>query len=287
MNIPPFWARARHDGVDARGRPLTFLASGWSFSSLQEAKEEAAARARRVFEIFLEGREPRRYEYGDRPIREEIVQEIAEGEERIAVVTRNRYGALVLNCSNALFADVDFPKTGSGGLIAALLCLISPKRAKAAERARVDETVAKVREWAHSNPGRSFRLYRTKEGLRLLFTDKAYDPASEEAAGILSGLGADPMYIKLTRNQRCFRARLTAKPWRCGFRRPPAPFPWADQAAEAAFREWEEAYTKRDAGFKVCEFLAEFGKPGGVAALRTIVDLHDRGTRVGADAALA
>lgn len=290
MNIPPFWAKARYEAQDSCGLMDSVAASGWSFASMREAKEKALERAKRAFEIVSRGKKPERHAYDDYldlPVKEEIVKEIADGGSRIAVITRNRYGALVLNSPNALFVDVDFPPPKPVGLFEGLALLFSTKKREERRTARAEEATGKVRQWAESNPGRSFRLYRTKEGLRLLFTGKLFEPASGETASILSGLGADPLYVKLTQKQECFRARLTSKPWRCGSLKPPNSFPWESPAEEKAYRQWEEAYTRLDGKFKVCELVEEFGGPCDVAELKNIVDIHDRGTRVEADAELA
>ncbi len=287
MKIPPYWARGRYEGKDRKGIEHTFFSIGWSFDSLQQARAEASAKAKRIFEFITAGRKPERYEYHNRPIREEILKEIHDGDALIAVITRNRYGALVLNCSNALFVDVDFPRSQPVGLLAGLLQAFSRKRSQDGVQATVHATIQAVEQWAERNPDRSFRLYRTKEGLRLLFTDRLYEPASAETAVTLSELKADPLYVMLTRKQECFRARLTSKPWRCGSPRPPNAFPWDHPEAEAAFRKWENAYTMQDAKFKICELIRTFGSPADIRSLQTIVELHDRGARIHADADLA
>lgn len=287
MKIPPYWAKARYDGTDKKGRACTFVGCGWSFSSFQEAQNEAMARARRIFEFVIRGQKPARYEYHDRPIKEEVVQEICHDGSPIAIMTRNRYGALVLNCGNALFVDIDFPSPKPSGFVEGVMLAFSRKKREAKRYALAQTAVAQVERWAARNPDRGLRLYRTKEGLRVLFTDRLYDPTSDETASILAELKADPLYVTLTRKQECFRARLTSKPWRCGSPHPPSSFPWDDAQAEAAFRRWEAAYTKLDAGFKVCELIREFGPPAEIGSLRTIVDVHDRGVRIAANAALA
>lgn len=287
MKIPPYWAKSRYEGTDPQGRSHAFVACGWSFSSLREAEKEGAARARRIFDLITRGQTPDRYEYHDRPIKEEILNEVSDGGSPIAVITRNRYGALVLNCRNVLFVDVDFPKPKPTGFVEALLMMFSRSKRDARRQAVVQETIGQVEEWARRNPPHTFRLYRTKEGLRLLFTGKLYDPTSPETASILRELGADPLYVKLTEKQECFRARLTSKPWRCGCPRPPSTFPWDDARSESEFRQWEAAYSRRDAEYKVCELIAEFGDGPLIAPLKTIVDLHDRSSRIEASAPLA
>ena len=77
MNIPPFWAKESHTDANQRGEQQTFIATGWSFHSLEEAHNEARSRARRIFDLFARGQVPKEYEYLDRPIKEEIVEAIA------------------------------------------------------------------------------------------------------------------------------------------------------------------------------------------------------------------
>jgi hypothetical protein len=168
---------------------------------------------------------------------------------------------LVLNCANVLFVDVDFPRSQSLGFLESILLAFSRKRREARREATVQAKIGEVEQWAGRNPDRSLRLYRTKEGLRLLFTDRLYNPTADETSAILAELKADPLYVTLTRKQECFRARLTSKPWRCGHPRPPNSFPWDSPEAEAAFRKWEDAYTKNDAKYKVCDLIREFGSP--------------------------
>ncbi|MEW6078222.1 MAG: hypothetical protein AB1724_10445 [Thermodesulfobacteriota bacterium] len=287
MKIPPYWARARYEGRDRQGDFRQYVACGWSFSSLLEARNQASARVKRIFELFSAGQKPDFYEYHDRPIKEEIIEEIKDAGEPVAVITRNRYGALVLNCANALFVDVDFPKPSLSGLLSNIVWAFRRRRGQVEAPGSNVAGIRKVEAWAGRNPGRGFRLYRTKEGLRLLFTDRLYDPASEETAAILAELEADPLYVRLTQKQECFRARLTVKPWRCGIPRPPSAFPWDSPKEEAVFRQWEADYTRRDAEFKVCELIRAFGPPAKIGALKTIVDVHDRGAKINANAPLA
>jgi hypothetical protein len=287
MKIPPYWACARFEGKDRKGRSQTFAASGWSFASLQAAKDDAKARAKRIFDLITSGQTPNSYEYLDQPIREEIIQEVLTADTHVATVTRNRYGALVLNCRSVLFVDVDFPKVKGKGLVESILLAFSRKRRDNRQQTIVDDTVREVESWARENPAHSFRLYRTKEGLRLLFTDREYEPNSAETEEILAGLKADPLYVKLTRKQECFRARLTAKPWRCGMTRPPCRYPWLDDQAEASYRKWEAAYSERDAEYRTCKFLIAFGGVADSPAITTIVGLHDRMTRIEEVAPLA
>jgi hypothetical protein len=254
---------------------------------MQEARQDALARAKRIFEMITSGKKPQQYEYLDRPVKEEILKVIGDGDSPIAMITRNRYGAQVLNCANAMFVDIDFPRPKGRGLLDAIALMFSSAKREARQQEIIDEKIQKVEQWAASNPDRSFRLYRTREGLRLLFTDRLYDPTSEETAAILSELESDFLYVKLTQKQESFRARLTSKPWRCASTRPPNSFPWDDAKAESMFREWENAYEKQDKRFKVCELIKAFGSPAGIDDLAVVVKIHDQETRISAKAELA
>lgn len=286
MRIPPYWARGRYTATSDGDRPQVFTAFGWSFSSAEEAAADAESRARRAFEAFSQKSHPRAYEYLDRPLREEVLEDIAVGDALVASITRNRYGALVLNSARVLFADVDFSEPHAG-LVERLRLVFSARRRQARAQAAIDETLARVEGWARRNPSRSFRLYRTREGLRLLFTDRLYDPAAAETTSLLNELGTDPMYVRLTRNQQCFRARLTAKPWRCGCARAPGQFPWADASAERVFRDWEAEYIRKQAGFRACALQSQFGRTADIREIALIVQAHDAGARITSDAPLA
>ncbi len=287
MKIPPYWIKARYPETEPEGGMDRVSACGWSFTSLEDARQQAAARAKRVFDLLVSGRKPEPYEYADRPVREEIVRDVAADGSSVALITRNRYGALVLNSARVLFADVDFPKASAGGLIEAMQFLFAPAKREAKRQALAAATLERIGQWAQANPAHAFRVYRTPDGLRLLFTDRLYDPTADETLAILRGLGSDPMYITLTQKQECFRARLTAKPWRCGCPRPPHAFPWASPAAERASREWEQRYAEIEARYRACEFVKALGRTVDNPAIRAVVDAHDRGCRVEAPLPLA
>ena len=49
------------------------------------------------------------YAYAERPLREELVEELEHAGERTAAITRNSYGSLVLNTEGGMFVDIDYP----------------------------------------------------------------------------------------------------------------------------------------------------------------------------------
>lgn len=276
MIIPTYWAKGTYKGQDAEGNELTLQAWGWSRDSQAAALELGTARARRAGERLASGKRRDSYDYLDCPLHEEIVRTISCAGEETAVITRNRYGALVLNAAAVCFIDVDFPPPRAHGFLDALKLLFSASWRQARAKAQQEETLQGVRQWSQANPKHSFRLYRTAAGLRLLFTDGLYDPTSATVHDLLEGLGSDPLYRRLTLKQQCFRARLTPKPWRCGCAYPPHQYPWQKPADEAAFRHWQQAYEEKSKSFGTCRLVESLGLlrtwEGPVAA---VVTAHD------------
>jgi hypothetical protein len=277
MRIPRFWAAGRCEGKfpDAN-QPTNFRAWGWSFDSLSAAEADARQRAERVARRVGLGEERGTYGYCDRPIREEIKQSLACDGQEHALITRNQYGALVLNSSRALFADIDFPNVIPRGFWDALRIQLSKKYRQTRQVALEQAVWIRIRLWAEANASRGFRLYRTARGMRLLMTDRLYEPASPEATSLLEELGSDPLYRKLTQVQQCFRARLTAKPWRCGHRNPPHAYPFANAEIERRHRRWEDEYTRVASRYRACDLVGQFGDGPSDEVIEQTIRVHDQ-----------
>jgi hypothetical protein len=107
VRIPRYWARATDTTEGPARRRFRLETWGWSDRSVSEALEVARRRLADVAARIASGDLTRKYPYGERPLREEIVRTLAPDE---AIVTRNRYGALVLNTARVPFIDVDAPE---------------------------------------------------------------------------------------------------------------------------------------------------------------------------------
>ena len=151
----------------------------------------------------------------------------------------------------------------------------------------LSKTIKKVKTWAKQNPDRSFRMYRTCAGLRLLFTDHLYDPTSKETDDFLKSLGSDLLYRKLTEKQECFRTRLTAKPWRYDCYTPPNKYPWDSKAEEQIYREWEQEYKSKTRKYATCMLIDTVGTGIKEKSIENIVKLHERYVFYNAGAVLA
>lgn len=269
MHFPKHWARASHSRTAPNGKTFTFTCWGWSDESAEAARREASARAERVTARFVGGQPLARYGYSDRPLREEQLEVYADEAGRtLAVITRNSYGALVLNAARAMFIDIDLPQAKPAGLLAGLFGGKKPTpEAEALER---------LRQWAARRPDHGVRVYRTAAGLRGLVTSYPFHPADGEAQQTLRMLGSDPLYIALCCAQESFRARLTPKPWRCGMPNPPGAYPYETPEAERRFQQWAQRYEHALSQYAVCRLIAHYGDTRVHPEIAPIVALHDR-----------
>jgi hypothetical protein len=264
MKFPKYWAKGKYE-LDP-GHP--FIAWHWSDASLAEAQQLADARAKELADRFQNGRQLDRYSYGIRPLREEVVQSIqnANGKE-IGVVTRNGYGALVLNAASAMFIDIDFPEEGLGDALGKLF----GRQPTSPESSHLQT----IERWARGYPDLSMRVYRTFGGLRCLITNELFDPTQESSLALMRALKSDPLYVTLCKQQESFRARLTPKPWRCDTTRPPSGYPWDNASQEQVYRRWEQTYQRASARFTTCRLVKEIGKVRLHPDITPILNLHD------------
>ncbi len=256
----------------------------------------------------LDRREPRGAYNGAHglPIREEIVSRHGD-----SIITRNGYGARCLNTPDVLFVDIDLADKPSGaaafeyiipllvvagvawalqrrwyvlaiGLIILfvvhLVRSIRQRRntgdgadAGSAARARVAKFVA-------ANPAWRFRLYKTPAGLRALAMHRTFQPDEPAVAECFAALGADPVYARMCLNQRCFRARVSAKPWRIGVRDHirPGNGAWPVAPGQQPARDrWIQSYEQAARHHSSCQYLESIGDSSEHPSARAVQLLHD------------
>lgn len=315
MIVPEYWAEAREQ-MRHNGRRITVRRYGWSDESIEEAQVHADLRAREAMEAILAGANvPRRetrtnYGVAGVPIREQIV---ARHED--VVITRNSYGALCLNTPDVLFADIDLEERPSGcalpfgvmllsaaaGFIAGVLLwnwmagvalavaavtlanMLALRKKTAAfdgEGGAEARALARIEAFSNAHPDWHLRLYRTPAGMRLLAMHRTFNPHEEDAALLFKALQADALYSVMCKVQNCFRARLTAKPWRIGISqriRPPVAAWSAEQANLPERLDWIARYEANADGYAACRFMQAIG---GVSRVDPKADrvreLHDR-----------
>lgn len=240
-------------------------ASAASGASLDAAKEAARRLARTRAEAAAAGKtaltRDGQYPYPERvlvePVLERVMFTASVGPQEIARVTRNSYEASVLNAYQAMFVDVDTTKDSSN---AAAEVVVSQQEALAA---LVDLT--------RSRRDLQFRVYSTRAGLRYLCTSRLFDPLSDESRAILKELKADKRYATLCRVQKCYRARLTPKWWRCTAKPEPRGF---------FARLLNTPSDLTDPGkFATCHYAETVGEPQPIhPAIETILRIHDQAT---------
>ncbi len=277
MKIPKYWAQSIQSIQPPNGRPYRLAIWQWSDISGAEAQHQADERVREVAEKVRAGEQLNRYGYGERPMREEITQGITTDTGReVAIVTRNLYGALVLNAANAMFIDIDFADKGATGSGGGGFQWGFGKRAPNQE----DQHVERITTWASRYPDLSLRLYRTFGGLRCLITNQTFEPGRAETLEMLRTCESDPLYVRLCQAQDCFRARLTPKPWRCQMDTPPSRYPWENDDREIQYRSWERRYAEASRKYSVCRLVKQIGPQEVHPDVAAILALHDRLTGV-------
>jgi hypothetical protein len=279
MQFYRYWAKARGVATAADGRSLAATAWGWSATGLEDAQAQAQARASAAARKLAAGGEAGRYGYLERPLREEELERTEDGAgQPLVVITRNAYGARVMNTARAMFVDVDLPPAGGFESLLWRITRLWARDAPSPQRRRETDALGLLERRRQRDPAFGARVYRTRAGLRYLITHRTADPTAQETLTCMQELRADPLYIRLTRAQACFRARLTPKPWRLGLPEPRQQWPWRDAEAERGFREWEGKYRVASQGYAVCGFVATVGNPNVDPALAEVVDRHDRET---------
>ena len=281
MQIPTFWARASGEATSPLSKRLVLMAWGWSATDQSEAAASAKARLARMIDRVASGESlPARYTYGDRPIREERLEDFSASDGTLRfVVTRNRYGSLVLNAARAMFIDIDLPAARPRSSFGALFRKAAPDPA--------EPVLARVRDALAALAPRAFRIYSTAAGFRVLAMDREHEADTAETMEIMTAVGADPAYMQLCRAQQSFRARLTPKPWRCKLSTPPGVFPREEPAVQEQFARWVTDYDSACRGHATCRFIEQVGAAASATSVAPVLALHDRLTLAASDLPLA
>jgi hypothetical protein len=324
MIVPQYWAEAIVKTV-VDGRHWTIKRFGWSDASEAEAQDNARKRAEDAIALVEAGEKVRRvdhkvpYNSGDGlPIREEVISRHGD-----AVITRNGYGALCLNTPNVMFADIDFAFQAGVRLTATSFAMLAAValgysihlrswgaalgllflaaiftstlaavllRIVTAARGGHERLAARaVEAFSRNNPDWGLRLYRTPMGYRILVMHATFDPRGEDARRFLSAVHADRQFVQLCRSQNCFRARISAKPWRIGLSRlEPRPGVWPVKPERMeARRAWVSRYEQAAQNFAACRFIRHLGSTRTDAEAEYVRALHDEYCRTDADLQLA
>jgi hypothetical protein len=313
MIVPQYWAEARLQQRH-QGKQITVRRFGWSDIDQADAQTTADARAQEALARLLAGEKLERRElkvpyhgaFGV-PIREEIVSRHGS-----TVITRNSYGARCLNTPDTLFADIDFPEKSvwrAGclvymalllaavvigwithskltGAVTAIVALFAAGPAiRWLHRLRPDdspsaETLARSRiaQFAQKHADWSLRIYRTPAGLRVMVTHQPFEPADPMVDTFFKALGTDTVYAIMCRNQQCFRARVSPKPWRIGIQKHMRPRPgvWPVNPELLPLRnEWIAHYETQAQSWAACRLIETLGSGVIHPEVQAVLELHD------------
>lgn len=275
MYVPRYWEKETTTATTAAGYQVEAGCWGWSEHSPDEARSRALKSAQRLAAYLLGGGDdPGHYGYDERLPREEIVDEFDDDRgQPQAIVTRNAYGSLILNTRDLMFIDVDFPPKQLNIPLPAFLMKLLGQSPPANPEELIGE---KIRAAARNETGLGFRIYRTRNGFRVMVLNRPIQAESEESRRLLDAFDADPLYRRMCKNQACFRARLTPKAWRCQVSPPPTRFPFSDPTQERAYRKWEEAYHNATRGYATCKYIETIGADVPDPSLLGLIELHDQ-----------
>lgn len=321
MRIPRYWTRVTVPcpkellDIDSRvirnrlGNGGSLKIRGWSDVSQEDARKKAEERALKVFLALKQDAGPHdTYAYGERPLAEAQCSdaELSVGFDE-AIITRNRYGALILNAERLFIADIDNVASASKANPASRSGvnpshyrpssqdkdrswnpwnLFGGSKPKAHKTESHDLIRNKVESVARSH-GFSYRLYQTAGGYRLLITSAFFNPKDAQTREIFSELGADEKYIRLTTLQECFRARLTPKPWRIKMAMPQVAFPFLTGEEQRSIAQWIEKYSQECKKYAAARLITSSTKGGELQVFNPLIKYHDERARIHLDLPLA
>ena len=300
MNIPKYWEK-KEVTFNIDGKEAFCNIWGYSDGNMEAARRMIEEKIPQVEEAIRRRWDSKDGKYGTGykgeyytvdVIREQRLEEISQDSDEIAVITRNSYGAKIINCPEVMFVDIDtdeepwFTIQASEGCLGVIFGMTKepnqpeedPADLPAApelSKAKI-EALARVKSYVDSNPGTGFRIYETTLGLRLIATHQLYDPAADTTMEILKALDCDELYMRLCSVQKCFRARLTPKPWRIGEEKPPVHrHLTAPGVPNPGYDSWLENYETVSKGYQACRFMEKIGLEAPDPAIKEVVRVHD------------
>ncbi|MBP3302757.1 MAG: hypothetical protein J6L64_06475 [Opitutales bacterium] len=265
MRIGKYWIRGEFS--DPNNNQLRFSCWGVSDICEEDALRDARERADKILRK-IRG-EPQNIDTYKADIIEEVVEKISAR----TIVTRNRYGARVLNTQELTIIDVDTfpPGIPQDPIVRFFKKLFGKKDPAPIPLKQVTLAhIESVLEKEHFDA----RIYETAAGFRIILNTRELSPSSREFRMISSRLRADRRYTELCVRQHCFRARLSPKPYRMKITT--CRYAWPQ--TEEIYREnrgWVENYELRSRDFSVCKLVKTYGNDFSVHPL---IRFHDAQT---------
>jgi hypothetical protein len=260
MRVFKIWRLAQSTAV-IDGAEKTISCFGGSNQSEADALADGLHRLEAVKRRIAGAEKGKGRDY-EADIREEPIEWLGDQD----VVTRNRYGAEVLNTNSIVFVDIDRPPSS-------ILGIFQPSRSPEQSRQAILQFLDK--RFQKPDLGRlGIRVYETHSGVRLIIGLRDMDPKSPDAMKLMRSFNADRLYAALCARQNCYRARLTPKPYRIGMKPMRLRYPYDDRDRDF-IDGWIREYDARSEGYSSCRLVRVQGRD----VVTPSVQLHDRRTR--------
>jgi len=252
MKIYKYWTLEKQKIlIDGAEQEVTCY--GGSNVSAEDARVKAREKAAKI-QRKIAG-EKHLFEDYEVEIREELLQTIDDH----SVITRNRYGARVLNVEKLMILDIDKPKP-TGGLF--------KRKDTSPPKDQIFEMVKNLATTKYKDFG--FRIYETYQGARVIVLGRDFDPRDRETKKMMDEFNCDPLYTMLCNKQGCYRARLTPKPYRMKLHGYKVKYP--REGDDSEFQRWVSEYESASRNFSVCKFIEQVGASHSAP---DVVRLHD------------
>jgi hypothetical protein len=252
MKIYKYWTVEKQKIlIDGAEQEVTCY--GGSNISVEDARGKAREKAQKI-QRKIAG-EKHLFEDYESEIREEILQTIDDH----SIITRNRYGARVLNVEKLMILDIDKPKP-SGGLF--------KKKDTRPPKEQIFEMAKTLATTKYKDLG--FRIYETYQGARVIVLGREFDPRDSVTKKMMDEFNCDPLYTMLCIKQGCYRARLTPKPSRMKLKGYKVKYP--REGGDSEFQRWVSEYENMSRSFSVCKLIEQVGASHYVT---DVVRLHD------------
>lgn len=269
LEQPIFRSKRSYSEEEEAGNSNTFVTRTvirTSTESQADADARALAAAKALVQGIIAGEiDPQgdRYEYEvgkiTEPVYDEVFYKAPEVEQTlVARITINSYGALIINSPQVMFIDVD---TGA-----------DPGQNPTSPVVTEVRALELLQDFVDGNSDYGFRVYRTFAGLRYLCTSHVADPESDHTKNLMTILAADRSYRALCRVQKCFRARITPKPWRM------ASIVAPDRKVKNRIQNLS-SYLAEAEDFATCELVGQYGPDSNHPMINEVKDYHDNFTQ--------
>ncbi len=252
MKIYRYWAIEKRK-VKPYEDDQEIISYGGSNISEQDASQKAKENIEKIIRKITG--DPHAMDSYEVAIREEIIREI----DSKTIITRNRYGAQVLNVQDLMILDIDKPKSS-------FFDMFKKQQDDKTKIIEMIRTLAKKSIYQ----GYGLRIYETFKGIRVIVLGKTFDAKSAETQQMMNEFNCDSLYTLLCSKQQCFRARLTPKPRRMKLQAYKVQFP-RNSEEDGTLQPWLATYEASSRNYSVCKFIEQIGSGYMPEAVR----LHD------------